>query len=314
MPAKTAPVIGLTEQIKNNLVAKIKDNVSQLTLDSTIHKVSLEMPKLNLVRWLKNQEESTQFYYEDHTNKSQLACIGKLKEMKVNSLENSLLSSVGKTIDTQEGITYIASITCLDNNKEDAVWGKETSLFYIPFLQIDQSEKNTILNCYFELSSNKEQIIQNLFDKLQSITFSDTLTHFSDNICIIKSESTCPNNEEWRQKVDTVKECIKNKTVEKVVLSRRVDITCSKKVDVYRGLESLRSHRTKGVTFLRKINQKTTFIGSTPEILFSRERNKIKSMALAGTSKKESESTDKLLKDPKEVHEHGFVKNGLNHS
>jgi menaquinone-specific isochorismate synthase len=49
-------------------------------------------------------------------------------------------------------------------------------------------------------------------------------------------------------------------------------------------------------------------LGATPEILFHRTENQVKTMALAGTlSKKSGKSPREFLKDPKELHEHQLV-------
>lgn len=49
-------------------------------------------------------------------------------------------------------------------------------------------------------------------------------------------------------------------------------------------------------------------LGATPETLFTRTENQVRTMALAGTLSKKSEKTPReFMKDPKEVHEHQLV-------
>jgi menaquinone-specific isochorismate synthase len=310
MATRQVQEVDVEDQIKTVLFTKIKECVENQSLSTNaIKKVSINIAALDLVQWLKNQINQTQFFYEDHSNSTQFACLGSIKTYQTDTLDDSSLESLIQDINTHPDLCYVTTIPCLDDNKEDEIWGNQKKSFYVPFIQIEQKESLTKLHCYIDVDANKSNSFQTLYSSINDLSFSEINSNINHELSKVVKETSLPTVEDWTEKVEAVKDGIRKGAVEKVVLSRRVDIKSNASVDVYGGLSMLRKNRKSGFTFMRKINEDSVFLGSTPELLYSRFNNEIKSMALAGTLKKALSNSDQLLNDPKEVQEHGFVKN-----
>jgi menaquinone-specific isochorismate synthase len=94
--------------------------------------------------------------------------------------------------------------------------------------------------------------------------------------------------------------------VEKIVLARQTTLTFADRVDplgIYSHLLKLKGSAT---CFGVMLSPDIAFMGATPELLFSRDGDILKTMALAGTRKHEDEAS--LLTSTKDLHEFGVVK------
>lgn len=117
--------------------------------------------------------------------------------------------------------------------------------------------------------------------------------------------------EEWQELFNNVKQEIVSGTVNKVVISREIEIECETSVSIESVLRNLLEKNPNAFVFAY-FKEGKTFLGATPEILVQKEKEQITSYALAGTlprGDKEHDETQKnaLLNDPKNRHEHQIV-------
>ncbi len=118
----------------------------------------------------------------------------------------------------------------------------------------------------------------------------------------------------WSESVETVLREIEEERLEKIVLSRRIAITSSRKIDIFRMVTRLRDRFPQGAVFaVRRGNH--VFIGASPERLVTVNGRKITSNAVAGTSRPSDAGRKSdglaLVADPKERHEHALVVDSL---
>jgi len=115
---------------------------------------------------------------------------------------------------------------------------------------------------------------------------------------------------EWTQMFSVAKGAIASKEVNKVVISREVEIQCDTSINVESVLQKLLKQNTNSFIF-GYFKEGKTFAGATPEILVQKEKNKVLSYALAGTILRSNENDElqktMLLKDTKNRHEHQIV-------
>lgn len=107
--------------------------------------------------------------------------------------------------------------------------------------------------------------------------------------------------------------------LEKVVLSRTLEITCDKTPDVRDLVKHLEARNPSGYTFAINLTDeqsaaaKRTLIGASPELLISRRGNRIVANPLAGSEPRSSDPhidkarADRLLVSPKDRYEHALV-------
>jgi len=116
--------------------------------------------------------------------------------------------------------------------------------------------------------------------------------------------------EAWTQMFSAAKDAISKEEVNKVVISREVKIECGTLINAESVLQKLLKQSINGFVF-GYFKDGKTFLGSTPEILVQKEKNKVLSYALAGTILRSNDNDElqkeALLKDTKNRHEHQIV-------
>jgi menaquinone-specific isochorismate synthase len=114
-----------------------------------------------------------------------------------------------------------------------------------------------------------------------------------------------PDFSDWKRRIDHAMAKIERKDIEKVVLARRTTISYEKPLNPFDILRDLQSKAVHATLFLFQPSSDVSFIGATPEKLYSRTDFVISADALAGTSpigKKQD------LDGEKERREFAFVK------
>lgn len=113
--------------------------------------------------------------------------------------------------------------------------------------------------------------------------------------------------------------------LDKVVLSRTLDITCKQKTDIKTFVKRLQNSNSNGYTFAIKLEDDATspsrtLIGSSPELLISRQGSKIIANPLAGSeprsvdSQIDAERAQQLLVSKKDRREHALVITAVVHA
>ena len=113
-----------------------------------------------------------------------------------------------------------------------------------------------------------------------------------------------PSFAHWKSVIDTVYSDFKEKTLEKIVLARQLRLSiphtpCSL-------LQNLQNPAVSSFSFLFSPHGASTFLGSSPERLFSLQNRTIHSEALAGTRPKGT-NPQELLESEKDRREHHIV-------
>lgn len=120
---------------------------------------------------------------------------------------------------------------------------------------------------------------------------------------------------EWQVLFNNVKQEIISQKVNKVVISREVNIQCESSISIESMLKNLMEKNLSSFVFAYHKAGKT-FLGATPEILVRKDKEQIISYALAGTISRSDQEDDEnqkaeLLNDPKNRHEHQVVVDGI---
>jgi menaquinone-specific isochorismate synthase len=115
---------------------------------------------------------------------------------------------------------------------------------------------------------------------------------------------------EWEELFANVYHEVSSEKINKVVISREVEIKCDTLVNIESVLKNLLEKNQNSFIFAYFKNGKT-FLGATPEILVQKEKDNIISYALAGTILRSDEDDELrkmlLLNDRKNRYEHQIV-------
>jgi len=136
------------------------------------------------------------------------------------------------------------------------------------------------------------------------------ILHSVQNDIRILERIDSPNYDEWCKNVETAIDKIKKNELQKVVLARKVTLTCSGPIDPLKLLEKLHNTSSRAYFFMIQINPTSAFLGASPERLYKRIGNQIESEAVAGTWRLD-ESDGDFLQSRKEVCEHQLVSDAI---
>jgi menaquinone-specific isochorismate synthase len=117
----------------------------------------------------------------------------------------------------------------------------------------------------------------------------------------------------WKEGINNAKDLIRDNRFDKIVLARSLSIEATREISPTRLANHLRREYPSCFTFLLQINDSATFIGSSPERLFSYRPSLILTEALAGSISRGKTATEdailekKLHNSQKDQEEHRYV-------
>jgi menaquinone-specific isochorismate synthase len=193
------------------------------------------------------------------------------------------------------------------SQQKDKIWVDfPDSNWFIPkyMLMKDEDRHFIVINAlYYE---NIEVYLDHVFKNFPE----DILPYFNTNKVSYRLTET--NFEDWSIKINYALKNISDKTVEKIVLARYIDLELSEQPLITTMLTHLEKEYKDCYTFACKLGN-SIFFGSTPEKLFSINDGVLQTDALAGSfPRDESDSIDmmlqnQLLNDKKNLYEHNAV-------
>lgn len=264
------------------------------------------------------------YYYEKEAKNYKFLALGKLIDLsengvgrfetidkKINALKNSFYSNY-REMGINDIPLFVGGMKFLTENDGKEWKDFDDSNWFIPsliFLSIDH--KNYIIFNSTGISS-VERIKQNLDQLLSIIEELETTNSKQDNSVLNIIGNSPKDKKKWKQNIAAATENILDNEINKVVLSRRIDIVLSKDVSINNIISKLRNTYQGCSIFIFKSNS-SIFFGATPELLSRFSSNSIEIDALAGSAargKNEEEDNQiglELLNNPKNRREHQIV-------
>lgn len=187
-----------------------------------------------------------------------------------------------------------------DSHPEARFYGGQNFMggarFWLPQIELVQKEGTTLLHLH-----HLEELFPSSFD-------------FDWDLLPPPSEPHTPSKPKWEKMVQKALEACAAKTLKKVVLARRSHSTLATPIDPYALLESRKALSHPATLFLFQGNPRNTFIGASPETLYTRRGNQVLIDALAGTAPRgptpdlDEHYRSLLWNSPKEQTEFAIVK------
>lgn len=188
----------------------------------------------------------------------------------------------------------------------------DDSNWFIPSIVFLQTEGANYLIYNSIVNASVERLKQNLDQKLMVLETIKPLPEKSGNQVLNITGNTPKDKKKWKQNISEAVENILDGDLDKVVLSRRIDITLTKDVSAGNIISKLRDNYPECSIFIFK-NANSLFFGATPELLTRLNKNEIEVEALAGSASRstseeeDSRLADELLHSDKNKKEHQFV-------
>ena len=265
-------------------------------------------------------EEKAYFCNQDRSFEVFLA--GKLQEVSgsIQELRAKSKEVFSEVIYFKESISPVLLGGISFDSKSDEVWKDgNTSSFYLYVIQISKKESKWFLSINRVVANDENPNLNALNDELMSIWkgVKRRLTKIvvkqgqKSGGKVEKRQSTS-EKESWKNDVKQILRQINEKNVLKVVLSRKLEVSLSNH-SILRTFGKIRESNQNTFVFYIETKNRTCFVGASPELLIGKVKNKIKTMALAGSMPK-AESPEKdivnqrlLLESEKNLDEHKVV-------
>ncbi|HEY5715075.1 MAG TPA: isochorismate synthase, partial [Psychromonas sp.] len=146
--------------------------------------------------------------------------------------------------------------------------------FIRPALEFKFEQQKLTLTCHFNGSNSVADSLL-LLNRLQPGSSQQAAKNN------IRSRQDIPNQTQWAELIELAIEY--KALIPKVVLSRQTELICEEKVDPWDLIEQWQTANLNSFHFVFQFSKNYAFIGCSPERLFSRDKNSLKTEALAGT-------------------------------
>jgi len=297
----------------NALYTKLED---QALIPNTLIRIEQTLPELNLLFWLQSNNVLEQASYWSTRDKSfVISGIGCAVKLQANNrLQLPKLFSQIKDIIQDKPARFIGGMAFNEkapiNDWEDFPFAQ----FILPEIEIVYRDNQYILavNLYAKALPQLKQQHQQRLKHLKTLRFTSLTSDqaFSDYI-ILKRENT-PLRAQWKANVNVALSKIKAGKLNKVVLSRDTKLTLNAPMQAPHLLKKWQSANENGFLFCIQ-NGLSTFVGNSPELLYSREHAFLNTEAIAGTVPRgatpisDKACEQQLINNPKLTREHKVV-------
>ena len=278
-------------------------------------RIEYQIPKISLLSWLELNDGLVKNYWSNRARSFSLASIGASLTLRADN--HTELPALFKRINliTKGGRAVFLGGMAFNNQSLTQNWqGYPFAEFILP--RIEVSCRDAQYHIAVNLApGNAESICfirRQLIADLKSLKFPSLTSDTCLKPLNVRSIRHSPDKAQWDSVISKALEQIKAAKIEKVVLSRETQIALSSPVSGPALLNEWQYANNKGYLFSLQ-SERGTFVGNSPECLFTREHNHIWTEAIAGTvirgeSLEEEQAYKKrLFSDPKIQNEHRLV-------
>ncbi len=299
----------LIDQITNfddkALICKAREAVLRFEID---------IEAVDSLAWLQQQTHPLKLFWADREGEMQIAGVGAAHTLSGNHPINYqfIFAEIQRRLSAhQENLRYFGG-TCFDPRNYDSQWADfGTYYFFIPRFEILKQQNRFIFACNIIREDFQGSRLPKILEEIKTLVFSFK-PRMTAQIHVEKNKNY-PNAKQWLPIIAHELKKIKEKSYMKVVLARKSVFQFSTPVEPLDILQRLQTVSPNCFHFYFQPKTGTAFVGASPERLYRRERQGIKTEALAGTrprgdtSQKDENLKKELLNSQKEIHEHKVV-------
>lgn len=257
--------------------------------------VPLDLPaNTDLIDWMESQPLFPKFYWQSRDSREEVVALGQIKTFTDPMVAEKVLSDDqriwgGRSFDGRTS----RNRRCL------------SSFFFLPLLEVIRMDGSWQLAV--NLSADKEKLL------LALAQVTATAKEVAGIRSTIIGRTYTPDFSGWSTMISQALDAISQKVFEKVVLARRTTLKLDTPVAPAQLLKASRASNSKSFHFMMALDEKHSFIGSTPERLFLRHERELKTEALAGTvgrgldAREDNQLAQWLMADTKNRYENRLV-------
>ncbi|MDF9400238.1 isochorismate synthase MenF [Vibrio sp. 1180_3] len=253
-----------------------------------------EAPLFASIDWLEAQPIFPKFYWQSRDTREEVVALGQLYTFSEPEPAYTILGAEQRV---WGGRSFDGNT---DKNRRCM-----SSFFFLPQIELIRFDEQWSIAV--NVTAERHRTLAAL-NKLQMDV--STLRSISSHIECIKHE---PNENQWQQLVDQVLDGIEANAFKKVVLARKTTLNLDSPLSAAQLLKASSTQNHHSFHFLLALDQKHSFMGSTPERLYARQGNELYTEALAGTigrgmnASQDMELANWLSQDSKNLNENQYV-------
>jgi menaquinone-specific isochorismate synthase len=296
----------------------VTQSISRIDPLATLQRFAL--PQQRTFYW-ENQQENSAIAGWDSCQEKTITTPNRLEKTQsfINQYRNKIIET-GEISCPEVGVKFLTSFTFFPFSSSNSPFPAAT--IFIPKWQVTRTENSCFLTYNFTLSAqtNPARIegeiqarIEEIEQQSQSL-ISFPFPFFSQPSKPLHKREIAQKNQ-FKKAVTSALKDIRDKDLSKVVLSHHLDVISKLRFDPFLSLHYLRQKHPACYIFCVGNDQGSTFIGATPERLFSLRKQRLVSDALAGSAPRgksaiaDQKFAQTLLNSEKERREHQAVSN-----
>jgi menaquinone-specific isochorismate synthase len=303
------------KKIKSSLVNRLIQ--TDFSSTSKILRIDIPITNINIIKWLGQQTKNKKIYWSERNGDFEVGGVGKADIITAKKFENykKSISLIKKQFsENHKFLRYYGGFQFNQNEIGDDLWADFGNYYFIlPLFEIYRTEDEFYFatNIVLNKSKTKEQQIEKILNEFDKLEYKKHFVFPNSNDFL--SREDFPNTNGWANILNSALDSISKKTVEKVVLARKVILKFSEELNTLSLLNKLKTINPFATHFCFQIKKNFAFLGGTPELLYHRNNGTIYSEAIAGTRPRgKNEYEDmiferELLDSDKERREHAFV-------
>lgn len=300
-------------QVQDRLSGQVGENQSG---DKKFWRAKVELPEMDLLDWLGGMRLYPKFYWSDRQSQNVYATAGSVFQFSAQNWPGyaKLFSDIQMILDkSHPELRLFGGLRFNPGSQNSPEWQLFGNYkFFIPALEIFQTPQQQILTYNYSPQKNIQERQRMLGLVLTNwnpdMNFPGTKTAIRCN-----SRTEIPGQQEWIDRVNHALSMLKKRELEKIVLAKKSLLQFVEPLDTLSIFRQIRQEYSNSFFFFFQLNPDLTFMGVSPELLYSRRDDRIYSEALAGTRPRGKNTTEdaqfekELKNDGKEQREHRWV-------
>ena len=322
MPTVTEQIpINATREIKESIVAQLTAQLEEMPTQDVqpmILRAQVKVEGLKALPWLCAQHPTSRGYWSNRDEPFELAGVGAADMITGDSdLDyGHLMAVLHKRLAMANGNPrYFGGMCFALNGSRDGAWERfKAYRFILPRFEVIARNGSAI----FASNMLSHESIDAVEEAFSRVIFPETDGGFF--IPPVLSRFDHPDEQGWSTNVEAALNAFKPGKYEKVVLARKVTFEFEKPLNAAFLLIALKKTTEQSFHFLFQPHVNSGFLGASPERLYRRDGDLIRTEAIAGSRgrgdspKEDSALTQALLTSEKDLREHRYVVDGIQDS
>lgn len=309
------------QQIRKAIIGQLRGRLQHVQPrlgEPVILRAETQAENLQVLPWLCAQHPTSRGYWSNRDEPFELAGVGAADVITGNSdLDyRRLMAMLHERLSTAQGNPrYLGGMRFALNGFREAAWDHfKAYRFILPRFEVIAKNGNATFACNM-LSDEDIGLVEQAFSRM---VFPETERGLG--LPSPLSRRNCPDEQGWHGNVEAALKAFRPGKYEKVVLARKATFKFSQPVNAAILLRALKSNTPQCFHFLFQPHESAGFLGASPERLYRRDGDLIRTEAIAGSRSRgvlpdeDGDLANALLSSEKDLREHRYVVDGIHSS